>query len=383
MPHFYERNIVEIKNEYTTFLTNIMTPLVYEGIKAVYDKAKKLEEQFLEKEKVNPEVKNPGIFKIFQACLRDIPNLNNYSIEVETNRIKEKSKCSDIFEDLIKAVIKSNIILLTYNASGKKCKLVNEKYHETIDIKNFIHKVYIESAKTFYNNPELFWHKFSTIEIKRNQRESYELIRNCIIEAIRKMLPVKLILEEYLKNDYIEEPESEKKYSEIKSMINKDMKILDSHENSYEEYEDVNNHSSEYSEHEFTSTQKKLSESRIVDEDKDSEKITSEINNLDDLVLGNNTANTDVVLSTSKPEVENKKDKGVKQVFINIDGNKKNSNFIKEQLQNYNPPQIKNKSIDINVGNEEGEVKIDNYALTSQKQEEKSEVNINYVKEKI
>ncbi len=383
MPHFYERNIVEIKNEYTTFLTNIMTPLVYEGIKAVYDKAKKLEEQFLEKEKVNPEVKNPGIFKIFQACLRDIPNLNNYSIEVETNRIKEKSKCSDIFEDLIKAVIKSNIILLTYNASGKKCKLVNEKYHETIDIQSFIHKVYIECAKTFYNNPELFWHKFSTIEIKKNQRESHELIRNCIIEAIRKMLPVKLILEEYLKNDYIEEPESEKKHSEIKSMLNKDIKILDSQENSFEEYDDVNNHSSEYSENEFT-TQKKLSESRIMDEDKDSEKITSEINNLDDLVLGNNTANTEVVLSTSKPEPENKKDKGVKQVFINIDGNKKNSNFIKDQLQNYNPPQIKNKSIDINVGNdEEKEVKIDNYALTSQKQDEKSEVNINYVKEKI
>ena len=33
MSYFYERNITEIKNEYTTFLINIMTPFLYEGLK--------------------------------------------------------------------------------------------------------------------------------------------------------------------------------------------------------------------------------------------------------------------------------------------------------------------------------------------------------------
>ena len=37
MPHFYERNIVEIKNEYTTFLVTMITPPIYEGMKSIYD----------------------------------------------------------------------------------------------------------------------------------------------------------------------------------------------------------------------------------------------------------------------------------------------------------------------------------------------------------
>ena len=57
-------------------------------------------------------------------------------------RIRYGSKHADIFEKLIKAVIKSHIILLTFNASGKKCKIVQEKFHEQIDCKLFIHKIY-------------------------------------------------------------------------------------------------------------------------------------------------------------------------------------------------------------------------------------------------
>ncbi|AYV78259.1 MAG: hypothetical protein Edafosvirus8_9 [Edafosvirus sp.] len=229
MTHFYERNIVEIKSEYTTFLTNIITPLIYEGIKSIYDKASKLNDKFNDKAKSDPNVEVPGILKIFQICLKDISSLNNHEIELEMNRIKEKSKCSDIFDDLIKAVVKSNIVLLTFNASGKHCQLVNDKYHEKIDTKNFIHKCYIECARIFYNNPDLFWHEFTTLDIKRNQRESYELIKIAIAEAIRKMLPIKLILEEYLKNDYIQEDNNitvtvtESQYGNVKSMINKDL----------------------------------------------------------------------------------------------------------------------------------------------------------------
>lgn len=201
--HFYEKNIVEIKNEYTKFLINLLKPFIYEGFYGIYLQAVKVEDDYIQKEKINPKIKNPGIFKIFQTLLRDIPNLGDNFIEEETKRIKERSKSSDFFDDLVRAVIKSFIVLLTFNVSQKKCQVVKEKFHESINIRHFIHKCYIECARIIFNNPELFWHKFPTIEAKKNKQEVYNLISDGISEAIRKMLPVRLILQEYLSKDYI------------------------------------------------------------------------------------------------------------------------------------------------------------------------------------
>ena len=230
MTHFYERNIVEIKTLYTSFLINIITPLIYEGIKSVYNNALSVENKFIEKGKTDPNIENPGILKIFQLCLKDIPTLNQYEIDNETSRIKEKSKCSEWFDDLIKAVVKSHIILLTYNASGKTCKTVKDKHHETIKTSDFIHKCYIECARIFYNYPEIFYHKYSTLDIKRNQREAQEMIKTSINEAIKKMLPIKLILQEYLSNDYLRDVEenidnhmTESQYTNMGNLVKRDL----------------------------------------------------------------------------------------------------------------------------------------------------------------
>ena len=229
MTHFYEKNIVEIKDEYTTFLVNIMTPFLYEGLRSIYNYALDADNQFEEKSRNDPSIKSPGILKIFQTCLREIPSLNNHSIENETNRIKDKSKCSDWFDDLIRAVIKSNIVLLTFSTDKNQSELVNEKFHERIECKDFVHKCYIEAARAVYNNPELFWHKYPTIEIKRNQREICDLIKVAIKEAIRKMLPMKLILKEYLKNEYVKETYdvtknmTDSQYMNVKAMVRRDL----------------------------------------------------------------------------------------------------------------------------------------------------------------
>lgn len=224
MNHLYEKNIVEIKNEYTTFITNIIAPSIYEGLKSLYTVSltthKKLEEQHLK----NPRSeKSPGVLKIFQTCLKDIPSLNNHKISQEAERIRVNCKCSEWFDDLIKAVVKSNIVLLTY--SKNECDIVKQKHHEKIDTNEFIHKCYIESARIVYNNPELFWHEFPTLEIKRNQRDVCELIKIAIREAIRKMLPMRLILQEYLNNDYSNQESDKvpmKQYINIKEMLDKE-----------------------------------------------------------------------------------------------------------------------------------------------------------------
>jgi hypothetical protein len=217
--HYYERNIADINHEYTSFLVHIISPLIYEGIKSMYDKSLQKEIDYNNLSKNNVNVKNPGVLKIFQHCLKNIPTLNINLIECEMIRIRDTSKHADIFEKLIKAVIKSQIILLTYNASGKQCKLVNEKFHEKIDIKIFIHKIYIECARQFYNNPELFWHGYANIEIKKNQKDSLQIIEKSIYIAIKEIIPMQDILTEYLKNDYIVEDNLQDRTNKIKNML--------------------------------------------------------------------------------------------------------------------------------------------------------------------
>lgn len=280
MTHFYERNITDIKQEYTIFLINVLSPLIYEGIKGLYDEAKKTEDKFTEAQKTHQNINNPGVLKLFQKFLLNIQNLNNHHIENETIRIRDNSKIADIFDDLIRAVVKSNIVLLTYNASGKTCTLVKERYHENIDIKEFIHKCYIECAKSFYNYPELFWHKYSTIDIQRNKRESHEIIKKAINEAIRKIIPMKLILEEYLSKDYIKDSGNigsdvnDAEYMNIRNMLARDLhnkeerKILEESYSSDSNDRDLddNNYSSE-------------------SEDENTNNKTNEENDLENLIL--------------------------------------------------------------------------------------------------
>lgn len=261
MPHFYERNITEIKNEYTIFLVNVLSPLLYEGIMGLYKKAVDLDEKLEEAKKKKPDIVSPGVLKLFQKLLANIPNLNNHRIESETALIRDSSKIADIFDDLIRAVAKSNIVLLTYNASGKTCTLVKDRYHENIDVKDFIHKCYIECAKSFYNYPEIFWHKYANLDIQRNRREAHNIIKKAIHEAIRKIIPMKLILEEYLSKDYMKEENvvediGKAEYMNIKNMLVRDLygkdykKVLvDSHElstsdtNKYNDDSDTNRYS--------------------------------------------------------------------------------------------------------------------------------------------
>jgi len=226
MAHYYEKIATETRDFYTTTLVKILTPLIYEGLLSMYIHAVECDNKMAAN-----GGKNLGPLKTFQHNLEQITNLNDEKIFNELERIKSASKCSDIFEDLVRAVIKSNIVLLTY--TGKKSEIVEAKHHENISITHFIHKCYIESGKVFYNLPKLFWHKYPSITIKDNQKEIHEIIKESIKEAIRQMLPMKLILGEYLKNDYVNEEEmininiTKDEYEKIKYLLEESKKIED------------------------------------------------------------------------------------------------------------------------------------------------------------
>ena len=149
--------LVDVKNEYTAHLIRLLTPLIYEGIQSIYDKAKEsMEEQSL---------------KLFQEFLSDIPSWNTTLINQESDRIKSGTK--PYFEDLIKATIKANIMLLVFNPFNDKQQTIDIELYKKIKTSTFIHNVYIECAREFWNNPFLLFHKYAAIDTKRNQRESF------------------------------------------------------------------------------------------------------------------------------------------------------------------------------------------------------------------
>jgi hypothetical protein len=192
----FGKAIVDAKDIYTEYLLNVLTPLIYEGVNDLYIQAQKYETHAKEKEKKDSNFKNPGIKLFFQHLLCLFKDMSNINIEEETKRIKNGSGCAEIFDDLIRAVIKSHILVLT--CTSKESKIIKEKFHETINITTFIHKCYIESIKFIHEMPELF----ISGEIKKNQQMANYYIKLGIKDAIKQILPMRQILEDFLNNNH-------------------------------------------------------------------------------------------------------------------------------------------------------------------------------------
>lgn len=188
---------LEIKTEYTEHLVDTLTPYIYEGLNSIYHEADKIATQTNAKDKT---------LLCFQKLLESVNTWNQLRIEEETNRIKQMSNTADYLDKLVKAVIKSNIILLSY--SNSISNLIGQTFYNTLTTQTFIHRCYTECAKDAHNNPYLFYADVNPMDIKRNQIIVKQNIREGIVRAIRKILPISMILEEYLVNsiNIIQEP---------------------------------------------------------------------------------------------------------------------------------------------------------------------------------
>lgn len=191
---------LEIKNEYTIYLVDMLTPYIYEGLTHIYKEAVDLSVK---------ECKSKNILLIFQKMLHFIDQWTETRIIAETNRIKNASNSNEYFDDLVKTVIKSYIILLTH--SNTMSNVIGQSFYNQLSVYQFIHHCYIECGKDAYNNPYLFFHNIDTLDYKRNQIIIHKQIGKGIVRAIRKILPISIILKEYLVNSMplIEEPKIE------------------------------------------------------------------------------------------------------------------------------------------------------------------------------
>lgn len=219
-------SLQESRNEWCSRLINILTPLVVEGFKSIFDESYKLCEENDETEKY---------LMTFQNFLARVPKWNSSIVEQETARIIEKSNCGYL-TDLISCVHIIQLKSLTCMRVGNKQKKIDINIPSLHD---FIHKIYINGARKIYTNIYLYDLHISPLQIQKHRRELEIIVREEILNSIRDNIPVENILRVYLDEsieDDIEveekeeiistEPveESEKEVDEVNSSLEEDSK---------------------------------------------------------------------------------------------------------------------------------------------------------------
>ena len=197
--------LVDAKEEYTKQLISILKSCIYQGIKSIYMDAKDICYQ---------DNAPDNVLMVFQDLLGRIPKWSQDIITKEYDRISSVSKC-DYIDDLLKVVYVTHIKVLTIVHSAQRNKKISIKVPSG---GHFIHLCYIECAREFWKDPYLFSDRVSKYEHQNNMRTSENMISECIAETIRKQLPVRHILKEFL-NEPDEEIEEEDE--DIKDPINK------------------------------------------------------------------------------------------------------------------------------------------------------------------
>lgn len=235
-----ERNqsLVEAKREYREALCDSLAIPIYEGIRSIFEDGTK---------DCKPEDK----LVEFQLQLKKIPQWNQNIVESETKRIMGRcSQDQDYLRNLITGLMVVNTKIFSVVKLNNASTNIDLRVPGT---QSFLHNCYISCAREFYKNPYLFDDsKDGEVQLK-NMRESEELIRKCIVSAIRKMTPISDITRRHIEG-------AVDNHGEIDTnLLTSDM----TGESSKKNKEDKNSESdSEYSESE--------SEDELDDEDSES-----------------------------------------------------------------------------------------------------------------
>lgn len=194
MDDFVISNLNESRNEWCSRLVSIFTPLVNEGIRSIF---KESWDVCVENDEVNKYLMT------FQNFLSRIPKWNNDIIANERDRIIDRSKCNYL-EDLITCVHIIQLKILTCIRVGNKQKQIDISIPKLDD---FIHKVYIHTARKLYSNVYLFERNISPLQQQKNNREMEVIIQECILTAIRDSIPTEEIIRAYMDESVEQEEE--------------------------------------------------------------------------------------------------------------------------------------------------------------------------------
>jgi hypothetical protein len=196
MDDFNVSSLHESKNEWGARLLTILTPLIIEGFKSIFDESFKLCKE-------NGEVDK--YLMTFQNFITRIPKWNVTIIETERKRIVDRSNCSYL-EELVTCIHIIQLKILTAMRVGQKQKKIDINIPKLDD---FIHKAYINVARKIYKNVYLFEINISPLQVQKHNRELEIIVQECILNSVRESIPVESILRAYMdetvEEDVVEE----------------------------------------------------------------------------------------------------------------------------------------------------------------------------------
>jgi len=175
----------ESKNEWCARLVNMLTPLVAEGLRSIFDEAWRVCTANDETEKY---------LATFQTFLGRVPGWNATMITDECKRITDRSGCSYL-PDLITCIHIVQLKALSCVRVGTQQKKVDVNVPSLDD---FVHRVYIQCARKVYTNVYLFEKGIPSLEVQKRNRELELIVRECIMMAIRDGIPMEEILRAYM-----------------------------------------------------------------------------------------------------------------------------------------------------------------------------------------
>lgn len=194
MDDFTVANLHSSRDEWCARLVNILTPLIIEGLKSIFNEAWKL------------SIDNDEAGKYlmtYQNLLCRVPKWNAEIVEEERKRIIERSGCGYL-EDLITCVHVIQLKTLTCIRVGNKQKKIDISIPK---LDAFLHKTYIHAARKAYMNVYLFEKNVSALVTQKHNRELEVIVQECILAAVRESIPTEAIIRAYLDESVEQEEE--------------------------------------------------------------------------------------------------------------------------------------------------------------------------------
>jgi Sec-independent protein translocase protein TatA len=175
---------------------------------------------------------------VFQEFCSTVPKWNQDIIESNVNTLLENCRC-DYIEELMTAVFIAHTKMLTairVNSKQKKLQITLPK------LDHFLHRIFIECARSFWKAPFLFSEELMPIERQKNILQLESMATEALSSAVRSLLPIKTILRDYMNDDdSSSEEEAPSKSSSKKSRASKAQVSSDSESSDSSDTEDEDN----------------------------------------------------------------------------------------------------------------------------------------------
>ena len=213
MDDFNVSSLHESKNEWGARLLTILTPLIIEGFKSIFEESYKLCRENGETDKY---------LMTFQNFITRIPKWNSTIIETERKRIIERSGCSYL-EELVTCIHIIQLKLLSAMRVGQRQKKIDINIPKLDD---FIHKVYVNVARKVYKNVYLFELNAPPLQIQKHNRELEIIVQECILNAVRDSIPVESILRAYMDETVEEDVVEEIKEQVIEAPVKTESQVI-------------------------------------------------------------------------------------------------------------------------------------------------------------